>query len=264
MAYLSLEFLMGRLLRNALLNLGIEEETAQALNRIGLDLEDVYEREHDAGLGNGGLGRLAACFLDSCATLGLPVVGYGIRYRYGMFHQRIHDGCQVEEPDPWLREGFPWEVERFEFAQTIKFGGKTSTYTDGSGKTRFAWTETQDVLAIPYDVPIPGFRNDVVNTLRLWSAAATDEFDLEEFNAGSYTEAVASKNLAENITMVLYPNTARADTNFGCGSSISWPRPACRTRFGFTRITTATTCASLRTRTACSSTIPIRPSPSPS
>jgi starch phosphorylase len=207
-SYLSLEFLMGRLLRNALLNLGIEGATAEALNRIGLDLEDVYERELDAGLGNGGLGRLAACFLDSCATLALPVVGYGIRYRYGMFHQRIQDGYQVEEPDPWLREGFPWEVERFEFAQTVKFGGRTSRYTDGSGKTRFDWTETQDVLAIPYDVPIPGFRNDVVNTLRLWSAAATDEFDLEEFNAGSYTEAVASKNLAENITMVLYPNTA--------------------------------------------------------
>jgi len=207
-SYLSLEFLMGRLLRNALLNLGIEDETATALHRIGLDLEDVYDRERDAGLGNGGLGRLAACFLDSCATLSLPVVGYGIRYQYGMFHQRVENGYQAEEPDPWLREGFPWEVERYEFRQTIKFGGRSTTFKDVRGKTRYAWTDTQDVLAIPYDVPIPGYQNGIVNTLRLWSAAATDEFDLDEFNAGSYTDAVASKNLAENITMVLYPNTA--------------------------------------------------------
>ena len=207
-SYLSLEFLMGRLLRNALLNLNIEEETVEALQRIGLDLEDIYDREHDAGLGNGGLGRLAACFLDSCATLSLPVVGYGIRYQYGMFRQRIENGHQVEEPDPWLREGFPWEVERFEFAQTIKFGGRTQSRKDKHGRTHYEWVDTHDVLAIPYDVPVPGYRNGVVNTLRLWSAAATDEFDLEEFNAGSYLDAVASKNLAENITMVLYPNTA--------------------------------------------------------
>jgi len=205
-SYLSLEFLMGRLLRNALLNLGIEEEAAEALNRIGLDLEDVYERELDAGLGNGGLGRLAACFMDSCATLELPVVGYGIRYQYGMFHQHIENGFQVEEPDPWLRQGFPWEVERFEFAQTVKFGGRVESHTDAAGRTRYRWVDTHDVLAIPFDVPVPGYRNDIVNTLRLWSAAATDEFDLEEFNAGSYTSAVATKNQAENITMVLYPN----------------------------------------------------------
>ena len=210
-SYLSLEFLMGRLLRNALLSLGIEDETADALARLGLDLEEVYEREHDAGLGNGGLGRLAACFLDSCATLGLPVIGYGIRYQYGMFHQRVDNGYQVEEPDAWLREGFPWEIERFELAQTIKFGGRSTTYADHEGKTRHGWTDTHDVLAIPFDVPIPGYRNDVVNTLRLWSAAATDEFDLEEFNAGSYADAVASKNAAENITMVLYPNAATED-----------------------------------------------------
>ena len=210
-SYLSLEFLMGRLLRNALLNLGIEKETAEALNRIGLDLEDVYDREHDAGLGNGGLGRLAACFLDSCATLSLPVVGYGIRYQYGMFRQRLENGHQVEEPDPWLREGFPWEVERFEFAQTVKFGGRTKSRITSKGKTVFEWLDTQDVLAIPFDIPIPGYKNNIVNTLRLWSAAATDEFDLEEFNAGSYADAVASKNLAENITMVLYPNTATED-----------------------------------------------------
>jgi len=144
--------------------------------------------------------------MDSCATLELPVVGYGIRYQYGMFHQHIENGFQVEEPDPWLRQGFPWEVERFEFAQTVKFGGRVESHTDAAGRTRYRWVDTHDVLAIPFDVPVPGYRNDIVNTLRLWSAAATDEFDLEEFNAGSYTSAVATKNQAENITMVLYPN----------------------------------------------------------
>jgi starch phosphorylase len=205
-AYLSLEFLMGRLLRNALLNLGINDETTEALGRIGLDLEDVCERERDTGLGNGGLGRLAACFLDSCATLGLPVIGYGIRYRYGMFHQRIANGYQVEEADSWLREGFPWEIERIEYARKIKFGGRCDVQVDANGKSRHVWVDTHDVLAIPYDIPVPGFENEVVNTLRLWSAAARDEFDLEEFNAGSYADSVASKNEAENITMVLYPN----------------------------------------------------------
>ena len=206
--YLSLEFLMGRLLRNALLSLGVEDETAAALGRLGLDLENVYEREQDAGLGNGGLGRLAACFLDSCATLRLPVIGYGIRYRYGMFHQHIENGYQIEEPDCWLREGFPWEIERIELAQVVKFGGRSTTHTDHVGHTRHEWVDTHDVLAIPFDVPIPGYRNDIVNTLRLWSADATDKFDLEEFNAGSYADAVAAKNAAENITMVLYPNDA--------------------------------------------------------
>jgi starch phosphorylase len=206
--YLSLEFLMGRLLRNALLSLGIKDESGKALERIGVRLEDLYEREHDAGLGNGGLGRLAACFLDSCATLQLPVIGYGIRYHYGMFHQRIENGHQVEEPDQWLRDGFPWEIKRIELAQTVKFGGQSAARTDTDGNTFFEWTGTHDVLAIPFDVPIPGYHNDMVNTLRLWSAAATDEFDLEDFNAGDYTDAVAAKNEAENITMVLYPNAA--------------------------------------------------------
>jgi starch phosphorylase len=205
-AYLSLEFLMGRLLRNALLNLGIEEETTAALDRIGLDLEDVCEREKDTGLGNGGLGRLAACFLDSCATLALPVIGYGIRYQYGMFHQRLEHGYQGEEADSWLCEGFPWEIERIEYAQTIRFGGRTDVQIGADGKSRHVWVDTHDVMAIPYDIPVPGYENDIVNTLRLWSAAARDEFDLEEFNAGSYADSVASKNAAENITMVLYPN----------------------------------------------------------
>jgi starch phosphorylase len=206
--YLSLEFLMGRALGNALLNLGLEGASAEAMRNLGLELEEVQELESDAGLGNGGLGRLAACFLDSCATLQLPVTGYGIRYEYGMFRQKIEHGRQVEEPDHWLRNGNPWEIERPEFAVKIKFGGRSDFYTDAEGHTRARWIDTQDVLAVPYDVPIPGYRNGTVNTLRLWKAAATEEFNLDEFNAGSYTEAVAAKNAAEHITMVLYPNDA--------------------------------------------------------
>ena len=206
--YLSLEFLMGRLLRNALLSLGLDDEATEAMNELGLKMEDLAGAERDAGLGNGGLGRLAACFLDSCATLKLPVTGYGIRYRYGMFHQKIQDGYQLEEPDSWLRDGYPWEIERPELVVKVPFGGRSEHYIDLDGVGRFRWVDTRDVLAIPFDVPIPGYRNEVVNTLRLWSAAATDEFNLGEFNAGSYTTAVAAKNEAENITMVLYPNDA--------------------------------------------------------
>lgn len=204
--YLSLEFLMGRTLSNALLNLELTDNVYQALSDLGLKLEEISELEHDAGLGNGGLGRLAACFLDSCATLGLPVTGYGIRYRYGMFRQQIEHGYQVEMPDNWLRDGHIWELERPELARVICFGGHTRTLKDKTSQSE--WVDTDDVLAVPYDVPIPGYRNGVVNTLRLWSAASTDEFNLHEFNQGSYTEAVSAKNGAENITMVLYPNDA--------------------------------------------------------
>ncbi len=202
--YLSLEFLMGRALGNAMLNLGINDEADKALQTLGLDLEELADIEVDAGLGNGGLGRLAACFVDSCATLQLPVTGYGIRYEYGMFRQLIDNGYQLEEPDHWLRNGHVWELERPELTTRIRFGGHTEVGQDG----RTRWVNTQDVLAVPYDVPIPGYQNGTVNTLRLWKSAATDEFGLSEFNAGDYTEAVRSKNLAENITMVLYPNDA--------------------------------------------------------
>lgn len=204
--YLSLEFLMGRALSNAVLNLGITDEATRALNQLGLLMEEVADEEHDAGLGNGGLGRLAACFLDSCATLQLPVTGYGLRYEYGMFRQHIEGGYQVEEPDHWLRNGNPWELERPEFTQRIHFGGYCDYYEDQDGKLRVRWIDTHDVLAVPFDVPVPGYQNGTVNTLRLWKSAATDEFDLGEFNAGSYPEAVAAKNAAEHITMVLYPN----------------------------------------------------------
>ncbi|MBK1641111.1 glycogen phosphorylase [Chromatium okenii] len=206
--YLSLEFLMGRALSNAMLNLGLNDAVAQGLYEMGLALEEIQDNEPDAGLGNGGLGRLAACFLDSCASLQLPVRGYGLRYEYGMFRQVIEGGEQHEEPDHWLRDGNPWELERPEFTQRIPFGGRTEASTDRFGRKSVRWIDTSDVLAVPYDVPVPGYRNDTVNTLRLWKAAATDEFNLDEFNAGSYPESVAQKNAAEHITMVLYPNDA--------------------------------------------------------
>jgi starch phosphorylase len=206
--YLSLEFLMGRTLGNAMLNLGIDDVVHKMLCDFGIELEDMESSEQDAGLGNGGLGRLAACFLDSCATLQLPVVGYGLRYDYGMFRQKIENGFQVEEPDHWLRDGNPWELERPEFRQRVQFGGHTEHFNSPAGLHHARWSGTHDVLAVPYDIPVPGYRNDTVNSLRLWKATATDEFDLEEFNAGDYAEAVAAKNNAEHITMVLYPNDA--------------------------------------------------------
>ena len=206
--YLSMEYLLGRSLSNAALNLNLSEEMADALKQLSLNGEQIIEQEHDAGLGNGGLGRLAACFLDSCATLGLPVVGYGIRYQYGMFRQNISAGHQIEEPDAWLRGGHPWEIERGVFEQPIHFGGYVEHYVDDEGRSHRRWNDTHDVLAVPFDVPVPGYQNGIVNTLRLWSAVAINEFNLNEFNAGSYTEAVAARTAAENITMVLYPNDA--------------------------------------------------------
>ena len=206
--YLSMEFLMGRTLSNAMLNLGINDAVESAMYDLGLELEELIDSEPDAGLGNGGLGRLAACFIDSCATLQLPVTGYGLRYEYGMFSQAIINGEQVEKPDHWLRNGNVWEIERPEYTHRIKFGGHTETHIDEQGKKRVCWVDTHDVLAVPFDTPIPGYQNGTVNTLRLWKATATDVFDLQEFNAGDYAESVAAKNTAENITMVLYPNDA--------------------------------------------------------
>ena len=204
--YLSLEFLMGRALGNAMLNLDLESAVKEALYGYGVELEAVADQEADAGLGNGGLGRLAACFLDSCATLDLPVVGYGIRYEYGMFRQEIADGAQVEEPDRWLRNGYVWEVQRPQDTQRVKFGGRSEFFVDSEGASRVRWVDTETVLAVPHDTPVPGYENDTVNTLRLWKASASDEFELGEFNAGRYPESVAGKNEAEHISMVLYPN----------------------------------------------------------
>ncbi|MDT8406671.1 MAG: glycogen/starch/alpha-glucan phosphorylase [Methylococcales bacterium] len=206
--YLSMEYLMGRTLSNAMLNLGITDVASQAMYDLGIEIEELIESEPDAGLGNGGLGRLAACFIDSCATLALPVTGYGLRYEYGMFTQAIADNEQVEKPDHWLRNGNVWEIERPEYTQRIKFGGRVERHADDNGVMRSFWVDTHDILAVPYDTPVPGYQNETVNTLRLWKASATEEFDLQEFNAGEYAEAVAAKNTAENITMVLYPNDA--------------------------------------------------------
>jgi starch phosphorylase len=204
--YLSMEFLMGRAMGNAALNLGLDKTAEKAMHDFGLEFEQLTELEHDAGLGNGGLGRLAACFVDSCATLQLPVSGYGLRYEYGMFQQAIQDGNQIEYPDHWLRDGNPWELERPEHTQRVKFGGHTEFYKNDKGKTIVKWVSSNDVLAVPYDLPVPGYQNGTVNKLRLWKASATDEFNLDDFNAGSYTDSVACKNEAENISMVLYPN----------------------------------------------------------
>jgi len=206
--YLSMEFLMGRSLSNAMLNLGVTDEVSEAMYDLGLEIEELFDSEPDAGLGNGGLGRLAACFIDSCATLQLPVTGYGLRYEYGMFSQVIIDGEQVERPDHWLKNGNVWEIERPEYTHRIKFGGRVEESINEHGVKRRAWVDTNDILAVPYDNPIPGYQNGTVNTLRLWKATATEEFNLAEFNAGDYAESVAAKNMAQNISMVLYPNDA--------------------------------------------------------
>ena len=207
--YISLEFLMGRALGNALINLGIHDSAETALRGLGLDLEELLDEELDAGLGNGGLGRLAACFLDSMATLDYPGFGCGIRYDYGIFKQRIVDGAQVEEPDPWLRSGNPWEIQRTDRQQTIRFFGRVQTYRDNrdpAGKVWYSWTDTEDVLAMPYDTPVPGYGTTTVNTLRLWSARALHDFNLGSFNRGDYINANLTSALTENITKVLYPN----------------------------------------------------------
>jgi starch phosphorylase len=203
--YLSLEFLMGRTLGNALLALGMTDEITRVLNDLGQHLEELREIEPDAGLGNGGLGRLAACFLDSLATLQYPGYGYGIRYDYGIFEQVIRDGQQVERPDRWLRYGNPWEIVRPEYAVTVRLGGRVELQPDARGEARRVWVEDRAVQAIPFDTPIPGYGNDTVNTLRLWSAAAVEEFDLGPFNRGDYVAAVSEQILSETISRVLYP-----------------------------------------------------------
>ncbi|MGB3082631.1 MAG: glycogen/starch/alpha-glucan phosphorylase [Candidatus Omnitrophota bacterium] len=204
--YLSLEFLLGRLLDNNIINLGLTEESKKAAEGLGLSLEDLSEQEIDAGLGNGGLGRLAACFLDSMATLGIAATGYGIRYDYGIFDQKIVDGRQVELPEEWLTLGNPWEFEKPESTIKVRFYGKTDKRADGDGKEHTEWTDTSDVLAVPYDTPVPGYRNDVVNNLRLWSARSTHKFDLEYFHDGDYIRALENKISSENISRVLYPS----------------------------------------------------------
>jgi starch phosphorylase len=203
--YLSMEFLIGRTLGNALYNLSCQDEFRQVLEDVGLRLEDIAEHEEEAALGNGGLGRLAACFLDSLATLQLPGFGYGIRYEYGIFSQRIEDGWQVEHPDNWLRHGNPWEFQRHDVLYKVQFYGRSEARED-NGRVRFRWVDTQDVMAMAYDIPIPGHDDGTVNNLRLWSAKATRDFELRYFNEGNYIKAVEEKTQSENLSKVLYPD----------------------------------------------------------
>jgi glycogen phosphorylase len=204
--YFSLEFLMGRTLMNSLLNLNLDEPTRTALNTIGVELDDIRSMEYDAGLGNGGLGRLAACFLDSMATLNLPGFGYGIRYEYGMFMQTVEDGRQVEHPDNWLRYGNPWEFPRPEVLYPVNFNGHVTEYINNKGSKCHCWEDSDDVMAMAFDTPIPGYGTSTVNKIRLWSAKSTRDFDLGQFNEGNYIKAVEGKNETENISKVLYPN----------------------------------------------------------
>uniref|UniRef100_A0A7N6ATU0 Alpha-1,4 glucan phosphorylase n=1 Tax=Anabas testudineus TaxID=64144 RepID=A0A7N6ATU0_ANATE len=199
--YLSLEFYMGRTLQNTMVNLALENACDEATYQLGLDMEELQDIEEDAGLGNGGLGRLAACFLDSMASLGLAAYGYGIRYEFGIFNQKIVNGWQVEEADDWLRYGNPWEKARPEYMRPVHFYGRVEHTAEG-----VKWVDTQVVLALPYDTPVPGYRNNIVNTMRLWSAKAPCDFNLKDFNVGGYIQAVLDRNLAENISRVLYPN----------------------------------------------------------
>ena len=204
--YLSAEFLLGPHLENNLINLGFHQEMEEALKEAGLKLEDIVELEEEPGLGNGGLGRLAACYLDSMASLNIPSIGFGIRYEFGIFDQEIKDGWQVEIADRWLRYGNPWELARPEAAFNVKFGGSTESYKDENGNYRVRWKADREVRGIPYDTPIAGFKNNTANTLRLWRAEAPDTFDFQVFNMGDYLGAVTDKMMSENISKVLYPN----------------------------------------------------------
>jgi glycogen phosphorylase len=204
--YLSAEFLLGPRLGNSLINLGIYDEVQQAMAESGLNLKELLEQEAEPGLGNGGLGRLAACYMDSLSTLELPAIGYGIRYEFGIFSQEIHDGWQVESADQWLRLGDPWEIRRPEASVEVNFGGRTETYSDDQGRYRVRWVPAQVVKGVPQDMPILGYKVNTANTLRLWKAEAAESFSFEEFNVGDYYGAVHDKVVTENITKVLYPN----------------------------------------------------------
>jgi glycogen phosphorylase len=204
--YLSAEFLTGPHLANNLINLGIYEEAEEAMRKLGIDLEMLIEQEEEPGLGNGGLGRLASCFMDSLATLDIPAIGYGIRYEYGIFDQEIRDGWQIETTDKWLRLGNPWAIERPEDAFEVKLGGHTETYTDEHGQYRVSWVPEKVVRGIPNDTPILGYRTNTANTMRLWSAQAVESFNFETFNTGDFFGAVADKVSSENISKILYPN----------------------------------------------------------
>ncbi len=204
--YMSMEFLMGRALGNNLINLTAYEEVKEALEEMGLNLDAIEDEEPDPALGNGGLGRLAACFLDSLATLGYPAYGCGIRYRYGMFKQKIQDGYQVEVPDNWLKNGYPFELRRPEYSYEVKFGGYVAAETQENGRVKFVQRDYQSIIAVPYDMPIVGYDNNMVNTLMIWDAQPVEVFELDSFDKGNYHKAVEQQNLAKNLVEVLYPN----------------------------------------------------------
>ena len=203
--YLSLEFLVGRALGNSMINLGFENALTKAVEELGYDLEAVREEEEDAALGNGGLGRLAACFLDSMATLGVPGYGYGIRYEYGLFYQRLIDGYQVETPDNWMRYGTPWEFERPQYLHAINFYGRVNSYKDEQGILRKEWVDTEVIMAMACDMLVPGYNNNQVINMRLWTAKASRELDLSYFSEGNYIAAVEDKVRSETVSKVLYP-----------------------------------------------------------
>jgi starch phosphorylase len=205
-SYLSAEFLMGPHLGNALINLGIHDQTREAVAQLGLRLDDLLAQEEEPGLGNGGLGRLAACYMDSLAALGVPAIGYGIRYEFGIFNQEIQDGWQVEKTDKWLRLGNPWEIHRPEMACTVKLGGHTESFHDENGSFRVRWIPNRVVKGVPYDTPIPSFRKEFIDILRLWKSEAVESFDFQAFNIGNYYRAVDEKIVSETISKVLYPN----------------------------------------------------------
>lgn len=204
--YLSAEFLMGPHLGNNLINMGIYDQVKQAIAELGLDFEELLAQEEEPGLGNGGLGRLAACYLDSMASLEIPSLGYGIRYEFGIFEQGLRDGWQVERTDKWLRYGNPWELARPEWSKEVKFGGRTESYIDDQGHYHVRWVADHKVMGVPYDTPILGYQVNTANTLRLWKAEALESFDFAVFNQGNYYGAVEEKILSENLTKVLYPN----------------------------------------------------------
>ena len=205
-SYLSAEFLLGPHLENNLINLGIYEEVRRTAEEAGLDIQALFDQEEEPGLGNGGLGRLAACYLDSLATLEIPAIGYGIRYEFGIFDQEIRDGWQVERTDQWLRLGNPWEMARPEITYQVNFGGRTEPYEDDQGRYRVRWVPHRTVKGVAYDTPILGYRVNTCNLLRLWKAEAVESFEFEAFNVGDYYGAVDQKIYSENITKVLYPN----------------------------------------------------------
>jgi len=217
--YLSMEFLLGRTMNNMMLNLGLTDICRDSLLAAGIDLDEACAQEADAGLGNGGLGRLAACFLDSMATLGIPAHGYGLRYEYGLFQQKIVNGAQVESPDPWLSKPHPWEIIRPELLINVRFGGRVEQQESSNGTTRSVWVDGDYMLAMPYDIPVPGYRTATTNTLRLWTAHAAEEFNFALFDDGDYIEASRQQVMSEELTKILYPND-----NFVVGKEVRLKR----------------------------------------